>query len=156
MRRVDRAVDQQTTDEIIGRMKVCRVGMIDGDRPYVVPMNFGAAKVDDQWTFYFHCAREGRKIDVLRRYPRVFLEMDGAHELIDAEDGAQLSFAYECVMGEGEAEFIEDPAEKRRALDQIILNQTGRAGFSYADAAVDATCIFCVRVDSLSGKRRVR
>ena len=52
-------------DEIEGIIKkatCCRIGLVDGDEPYIVPLNFGY----ENSTLYFHGASEGRKIDLIK------------------------------------------------------------------------------------------
>ena len=70
MRRKDREVtDLGAIGRIIGDCKVLRLGMVDGRRPYVVPMNFGFDLRDGVLELYCHSALEGRKIEILRRNP---------------------------------------------------------------------------------------
>lgn len=61
---------------ILDRAKIVHVGMIDGDMPYVVPMNYGYTMEDGKLTLYLHGATRGRKLDVLRRNPKVFVQID--------------------------------------------------------------------------------
>jgi len=82
MRRNDRAVDSLTEiTSILEDCQVCRLAMCDEDMPYIVPLNFGYTLTDGVLTLYFHCAPEGRKVDILRRNPRVCFEMDIPREL---------------------------------------------------------------------------
>ena len=64
MRRQDKLItDRRRTATILDDAKVLRVGLIDGDRPYVVPMNFGRDG-DDLW---LHAtAASGLKLDCIR------------------------------------------------------------------------------------------
>ena len=63
MRRQDREVtDLGAIERIIGDCKVFRLGMIDGTRPYVVPMNFGYSLRDGVLELYARSALEGRKV----------------------------------------------------------------------------------------------
>ena len=73
--------EREVTDieEIIGILdsaKIVHVGMIDGDMPYVVPMNYGYTLEDGKLTLYLHGAKSGRKLDILRANPKVFVEID--------------------------------------------------------------------------------
>ena len=66
MRRSDREIrDRSSIDGILHAASVCHLALCDGDRPYVVPMSYGY----DGDRLYFHCASEGRKLDVVRRNP---------------------------------------------------------------------------------------
>lgn len=52
---------------------VMTLGLLDEGAPYVVPVNFDYKWEQDRFTFYFHCATEGKKLDCLRANPRVAL-----------------------------------------------------------------------------------
>ena len=55
MRRNDREVtDIQEIRALIDECKVIRLAMINGDKPYVVPLNFGYTYENGAFTFYFH------------------------------------------------------------------------------------------------------
>ncbi|RAZ95235.1 pyridoxamine 5'-phosphate oxidase family protein, partial [Klebsiella oxytoca] len=61
MRRTDREVtDPVKIREIITSCDCCRLGFCDGERAYVVPLDFGFEERDGRYTFYFHGAKEGR------------------------------------------------------------------------------------------------
>ncbi len=70
--------DQERIDTLIGSCQVCRLGFVDGDRPYIVPLNFGYALDGGRRIFYFHGAREGRKMDLARRNGTAGFELDAA------------------------------------------------------------------------------
>ena len=66
MRRADKEiVDRDELHRILDEAMVMRLGVLDGGRPYVVPLNF-AREGDDLW---FHAAKTGRKLDCLRAAP---------------------------------------------------------------------------------------
>jgi nitroimidazol reductase NimA-like FMN-containing flavoprotein (pyridoxamine 5'-phosphate oxidase superfamily) len=129
--------------------------MLDGDRPYIVPMNYGINCTDDQFKFYFHCARAGRKVEALRQNPSVCIEVDSDHNLTGAGDIAcEYGFAYRSFIGEGTAHFIETDDGKRAALDFIMLQQTGKSGFQYDEQSLNSVLVFEVELTSYSAKAR--
>ena len=63
MRRSDKEInDPKTILRIIEEAEVCRIALSDGEKPYIVPMNFG---YKDN-SLYLHSASEGEKIDILK------------------------------------------------------------------------------------------
>lgn len=53
MRRKEKEIsDESGVDAIIANATVCRLGMVNGDKPYIVPLSFG---YQDQ-ALYFHGA----------------------------------------------------------------------------------------------------
>jgi nitroimidazol reductase NimA-like FMN-containing flavoprotein (pyridoxamine 5'-phosphate oxidase superfamily) len=70
MRRKDREVTERLEMErIISRCRVCHLALSSADgRPYAVALNFGYAPGEPP-ALYFHCAAQGRKLDLLRQNP---------------------------------------------------------------------------------------
>ena len=77
MRRKDREVtDPERIEQIIADSHCCRIGFNDDGEVYIVPLSFGYARgADDSYTFYFHGASQGRKIDLIHKNPRVGFEL---------------------------------------------------------------------------------
>lgn len=152
MRRAEREVTEP--DRIIGildQCKVCRVGLNDGGEVYIVPMNFGYSMKEGRLFLYFHCAKEGRRVNILKKNHSVGFEMDCNHSLIQADCACQYSFRYASMIGNGEAEFIEDPKEKMKAFQIIMKHQTGK-DFEFNEQMVNPVTMFRIVVDDYSCK----
>ena len=154
MWRADREVkDLDKIKKFLKECKVSRVGMWDGEEVYVVPMNYGYEEEDgDVITIYFHCAKVGKKIDILKKNPKVCLEMDGKHELKEGAIPCQYGFYYESFIGNGEVQFIEDTKEKEKALSITMKHQTGKEFTEFNDKWVKAVCIFKVKLEKYTAK----
>ena len=127
MRRKDREVtDQEEIQQIFDECKVCRIGIMDEDGPYIVPMNYGYAKEEGKVILYFHGAREGKKIDLIKKNPKVGIELDYKHELVEGRLACQYSYHFASVIGKGTASIIDNPKEKLKALNIIMRHQTGK------------------------------
>ena len=154
MRRSDREVtDLQTIKEIIRACDCCRLGLCDAGKVYIVPLNFGYTEQGGKHTFYFHSAKEGRKLRALAADPLVAFEMDGAHRLLPAEEPCGWGYAYECLTGTGIAQLVEDPQEKCRALALLMRCQTGRE-FTFTQQQAEAVAVIRLRVQRMTGKAR--
>ena len=57
--------------EILDKSMIVHIGMIDGDEPYVVPMNYGYTLEDGELCIYLHGATVGRKIDIIKKNPKL-------------------------------------------------------------------------------------
>ena len=151
MRRKDREVtDPVRIREIIARCDCCRLGLCDGERAYVVPLDFGFAEEDGRYTFYFHGAKEGRKMDLLRRNRWASFEMDCGHEWVVGEKAQETTSRFQCVMGGGPVTFLETEEEKRAGLTAILAHVTGRDQWDIGGAA--NTQVFRLDVEELSCK----
>lgn len=149
MRRSEKEIaSRDDIDRIIGRASVCRLAMIDGEMPYIVPLNFGYSGD----TFYFHSAREGRKIDVLARGGKVCFEIDCGHELVTASEPCNWSMRFESVIGYGAVRFIDHPELKLKALE-CIMAQYSSEPFSFPEASVAGIAVFELQIESMTAKR---
>lgn len=150
MRRHDREIiETARIEDVLKRATVCRLAMADGETPYIVPLCFGYAEN----RLYFHCATAGRKIDILRRYPRVCFEVDCDQELIESPQACGWSMRFRSVIGEGRATLIDDPAAKRAALD-IIMRHYSERDYSYPEDTLAKTLIIRVDIERMTGKQK--
>lgn len=154
MRRKDREItDIKEIMNIIKGCQVCRLAMCDGARPYIVPMNFGVEQGGERVTLYVHCAKEGKKLDVLRENPSVCVEFDRGHKLLEGPIACAHSFAYESVIGEGRAEILTDPTEKGEGLASLHRHMTGKV-FDFTPQQVECAEVLRITLDTVTGKRR--
>jgi len=151
VRRQEREItDRAQIRAIMEEARVCRIGLSDDGTPYVVPVNFGLGEN----CLYFHCAAQGRKLDIIRRNERVCFEMDHFREVVLGQSACGCSARYESVIGFGRAVILEDPAEKRLALDRIMEHYGLPGPFTYQDEVVAKTTVVRIDVTGLTAKRR--
>lgn len=154
MRRKDREItDFNEILAIMEKCDVCRLAMVDNSLPYVVPMNFGFTAENGKVTLYFHSAKEGRKIDILKMNPTVCVEMDCSHQLITGEKACDFTMDFESIIGSGKAEFIDSEEEKKFALTQIMRKYSDAGTFEFDETLLKRTTIIKVVVSDVSGKR---
>lgn len=154
MRRKDREIiDIPTTLEIIRHCKVLRLAMCADQTPYIVPLNFGYAYEDGVFSFYFHCAGQGKKLDLMAKNPAVCFEMDRGHALAPADSPCGYGYNYESVIGSGTVQIVTDTKDKKRFLSAIMAHQTGET-FCFNDSQASAVTVCKIQVDSLSAKAR--
>ena len=155
MRRKDRQIiDLEAIRAILDKAKVLHLAMIDGDRPYVVPLNYGYTLENGALTLYLHSAREGRKLDVLRQNDRVaFVLETNVSQVSGGDIPCKYGEAYASVMGEGRAVLLTDSAEKMAALSILMKTQTGST-FSFTPEMTDGVAVIRIDVDSFTAKAR--
>lgn len=148
MRRHDKEiVSVVEIHKILDNARVCRVAMVDGDRPYVVPLCFAR----HENALYLHSALKGKKIEVLEQQPDVCFEVDALLETMDSDDPCNWSMRYQSVIGFGRAVFVENMDEKRNALQLIFKRYAGSDGM-FPDSQVHATAVIRIDIDSMTGK----
>lgn len=143
--------EQQVTDineiiEILDKSKVVHVGMIDGDEPYVVPMNYGYILEDGKLVIYLHGARRGRKIDAIKANPKVFYEMCCDITPFEGDVACRYGITYASIMGRGVATLVEDVEEKKQALSILMKTQSGK-DFTFEDKLT--TVVSIIKIDTL-------
>ncbi len=154
MRRAERQVrDEKEIRYILDRCQVCRLAMVEEGIPYILPLSFGYCLEQGRLQLYFHSAREGRKIRLLRQTPRVGFEMDCGHSLLKGDTACSHSFAYASVIGQGRAAFLEDPLQKASGLQIIMRQQTGQADWpELYEQDLSKVAVFTVTADRFSVK----
>lgn len=153
MRKEKRQISPKEVLQVIDKCNVCRIGLFDGEFPYIVPLNFGFEITDSQLWLYFHSAVEGRKLDILKKNPNVCFEMDTSHELTTGPMPCDYSMNYDCVMGEGVIEFAETRDEKLHALSKLLEHYGRKGPYEWREEVLAITCVLRLRVSSVSGKR---
>lgn len=156
MRRKDREVtDAKELVELIEKSKVCYVAMIDEGFPYIVPLSFGYKITEKGLTLYFHSAKEGKKLDVIRKNGNVCFNISVQEKLTINDDiPCSSGCTYGSVTGIGTAEIIESVEEKCHALSVLMKHQAGKTVVFNAKQA-DAVCVFKINVKEFTGKRKV-
>lgn len=99
-------LDSQMKDHVLENNVIGRLGYMDGEKIYIIPVSY----------YYFNKkyiiihSREGKKIDILRKYPHVCFEV----EEIDNMNN------YRVVLIWGTYEELTDPKERYYALNLLI------------------------------------
>jgi len=145
--------DMNEIVKILDSSKVVHVGMIDGDEPYVVPMNYGYTLEDGKLTLWLHCAKRGRKLDVLRTNNKVFFEMECGIQPFDGDIACRYGISYSSIMGRGTAEIVEDTELKKAALTHLMKTQTGK-DFEFEDKMASIVSIIKIDTVEFTAKHR--
>ncbi|MBP1047323.1 pyridoxamine 5'-phosphate oxidase family protein [Enterococcus sp. BWM-S5] len=158
MRRKDREIlDLEKIKEIVEACHVVRLAMFDEPFPYIVPVNFGYHWQEEALTLYIHGARQGKKVRLLENNPMVAVEMDCNHELIEAGTVAEkYSYAYQSLIGFGEAFIIQELEEKKQALQLLMDHEVKHTAYNFPpDKMIAATGIIKIVLSSYSCKEHI-
>ncbi len=145
--------DMQEIISIIDKAKVLHLGLVDGDEPYVVPMNYGYTMEDGKMTVYLHGALQGRKLDIIRVNPKVFFELDCDIVPFEGKTACNYGITYASVMGRGKAVIVEDTEEKIKGLQVLMKTQTGR-DFDITDKMAGIVSVIRIDVSDFTAKKR--
>ncbi|ABS61459.1 MULTISPECIES: pyridoxamine 5'-phosphate oxidase family protein [Fervidobacterium] len=150
MRRKDRELPEQQTFEILKSGDYGVLATFNGEYPYGIPVNYA---FDGEY-IYIHCAKEGHKIENIKKFSNVCFTIVKSYEILPDE----LSTAYESVIAFGKASIVENEDEKRGALELIgkkYSNNLEKIKGEIADS-IQRVSIIKIEIEHISGKSRKR
>lgn len=154
MRRSDREMER---DEALKFLEVGEVGYLalsNGKEPYIVPLNYLVFK--DQ--IFFHCANEGRKLEILKsnaRYCFAVSQMDG---IKTGPAACDYGTYFHSVLAFGQARVVTEEKEKIDILTRITEKHCP-PGTSFTPVTTEraaGTTVVALSIEQLSGKARLR
>ena len=149
MRRNDREITERTEiDAILNAANVMRIALVDGDTPFLVPVFY----CYDGKSVYFHSAKSGTKIDIIKRNNKICFEVGIKHGVIEDAMACDFEARHKTVIGFGRAVFVKDDDEKIKALDRIVALFTSKR-FDYPKSNLDRTAVIRIDIDSIKGKK---
>lgn len=149
MRRSEKQVnDSDSIQKIIKNALVCRLALADGDQPYVIPVSFGI----DNSELYVHSALQGKKVDIIRKNPKIGFEIESDVSIVPHEIACKWGFRYRSIVGTGVAELVTDNLEKRFGISVIMSHYTDKE-FSFPQEALDKTLIIKIKILSMTVKQ---
>lgn len=143
-------LEKEALENIIRASQVCHMGMVDGNKPYVLAFNFGYAENK----IYLHSANRGKKFGILEQNPYVSVFFDTDHKLFARNEvvGCSWRMAYRSVLAEGTASIVTDFDEKVLGLQLIMQQYAHRSDFVFGKPAVDNVAIIRIDVDHMTGR----
>lgn len=155
MRRKDREItDFNQIVKMISHCEVLRLGLADGEFPYIVPVNFSyeADAANGNICFYIHGAMAGRKYELLKKNPKCSFEMDNLLKIDYLYDCHDITTRYECVMGTAEAEEIADYNKEKIMQEKVLSRWEEAKTFPWNRDSLARCAMFKLVVKSISGK----
>ncbi len=149
-----RKANQEITDPeilhaILNGSTVCRVAMNDNGTPYLLPFNYGYKN----GCIYIHTSTEGKKLEILRKFPRVCFEIELKAEIIRSETPCNWATRYRSIIGYGTVEILADYEKKREGLQIIMEHYGAKAPYVFPHKQVDSVMILRLGIDSMTGKQ---
>ena len=149
MRRKERKISDKEAFEILTKGEYGILSMCTPDNEgYGIPLNY--VLCGDR--IYFHCAVEGKKLDILKINNRVSFCVVGTTQLLPAEFGT----VFESCIVSGPAS-IADGDEKREGLKQLVAKYSGdyiAEGDDYINKFYERVLVIKLSIESFSGKAR--
>ena len=151
MRRKKQALSTEESLALLNR-GISGVLAVTGDQgyPYAVPLSY----VYDNNKIFFHCALSGHKLDAIAANNKVSFCVVGQDRVMPQE----YTTYFRSVIIFGRARILEDPIEKRTALEKLAAKyspeqETGR--LREIDRLFERTCMVEIVIEHITGKEAV-
>ena len=115
-------------------------------------MNFGYDITGEQIVLYFHCAKEGRKIDLIPIQSVVTFEMDTKHKLVEGKLACEFSYLYQGIMGMGALDIVSNEDEKIYGLKKIMAHYSAEERWMFNEKIVDMINVLKLSIKTMSCK----
>ena len=148
MKRKERQLSAELTEKILNK---CTNGVLSviGDEgyPYGVPVSYAYS----DGKIFFHCAKEGHKVDAIKNNPKVSFTVIAQDDVIPEKYGTDFA----SVIAFGKASFVEDPEEMLKSHIPIIekySNEYYDGGIEYFNKAKAAMRMVKIDIEHITGK----
>jgi len=143
MRRTEREVlDVEFMHRVLRDAQEIYLALNCEDAPYVIPVNH----LLHNDCIFFHCALEGRKLDLLQRDPRI-----GFTAAVDIRIEGTTT-RYRSVCGSGIATLVADPDLRREVLKAFADRYRAPCVFPISAEKFARTGVVCISIQTLTGK----
>ena len=143
-------------EKILENVEVGRISLCDGSMPYMVPLNF----LYHRGKIAFHCAWEGKKLDIIATNPRCCFEVDQYTGEVAPHQKVQCHLDYDSVLAFGKARIENNEEEKIRLLQMFAEKYSenyrkpvSEGGKRFDRPSVSECCCIVIDVKELTGRR---
>ena len=154
MRRADRAQDRTFSLALIDNCTHGVAALSTGTNiPYCLPLSF--VRMDNR--LYFHCAREGRKLDLLRANPNVCITFVGGDQPAFVPPSTYTTY-FQSAIVTGTAQEVTDSEEKIAALRALCQKLTPEHMEAFDNAmakSLAVTAVWRIDIEEITGKAKL-
>ena len=141
--------NEESIDALMHKSEYGTLALCSANKPYSLPINF--VKVGD--ALYFHGAKKGRKIDILKENSFASFSIVEAHAMIQSYFSSDEGLAcpatqfFKSIIIDGVVEFVEEYEEKVSALSALMQKLQPEGKYkTLSDAAytkaINATSVY--------------
>jgi len=123
--------------------------MCNDENPYAVPINhsYYSGKL------YFHCATEGRKLEMIRENPKVcYMANSYFGDPVNYKKGMVCHGEWESVIAYGNARVLEEPAEICKAFVKFMKHY-GSDDYEPSEESLETTTAIVIDIESMTARR---
>ncbi len=116
--------DINKIENILSSARVCRIALIDGEYPYIIPLCFGYNLTGGKLEIYFRCEEKGKKMDIMKANSNAAFEIDKLHDIVKTDPACGFTAHYHSITGTGTIEIITG-VEKITGLNLLMKKYFG-------------------------------
>ena len=152
MRRKNQALSAKECAAVLNRGASGVLALAGEDNyPYAVPMSF----VYDGDSLYFHCAKNGHKLDVIRCNSKASFCVIDQDQIVPEE----YTTYFRSVIVFGTIRILENEQEKRIAIEKLALKYAPGDSAQNRRSAIDrewnALCMMEMKIEYMTGKEAI-
>ena len=152
MRRSAQALGVDACREVLSRGTSGVLALLGyGGWPYAVPMSYAF----DGEKLFFHCAREGHKLDAIRREARASFCVVDRDEVVPEE----YTTYFRSVIVFGRVRILEDEAQMRAAIELLARRYFPQDSAENRHRAIErewaGLCMLEMDIEHMSGKEAI-
>lgn len=150
MRLSNQALTKEECEEIL-KCGIDGVLALSGDDgyPYALPINY----FYNDGKIYFHCAKEGHKIDAVKNCSKASFCVVAKNDVVPLD----YTTYFKSVIAFGNIKIMEDGPLKRKAIEDLAIRYTPDDTKENRDAMIDAywqrLCMLEFDITELTGKQ---
>ena len=123
----------------------------DNDCPYALPINY----YYDGDKIYFHCAKEGHKLDAIRKCPKASFCVVDKHQVLPEKYATH----YTSVIVFGQISEITDESKKRIAIEKLSIKYAPHDTTDNRNKEInvcwDRLCMLEMSIEHMTGKKSI-
>ena len=151
--------DQELIQNILDDAEYGTLALCANNKPYSVPINF----VEVDWEIYFHGAKKGKKVSLIRENAQASFSVVESFSLLpsyfstDKGNACPATHLYKSVIIDGIMKFVEDYDEKALALESLMkkLQKEGKyipLNHEMYKKSINAVALYKLVPEEISGK----
>jgi len=159
MKQIFEMKDTQVIEKLLDDSESGTLAICIENRPYSVPLNF--VKIDN--AIYFHGAKKGKKVEILKANSFASFSVVESHSLIQSYFSSDEGLAcpathfFKSIIVDGKVIFVDDYDEKVKAMGAFMqkLQPEGKYILMNDDVykkAMNATLIYKLEIDEMKAK----
>jgi nitroimidazol reductase NimA-like FMN-containing flavoprotein (pyridoxamine 5'-phosphate oxidase superfamily) len=142
-------------EKVLNQAEVGRIAFSDGFLPYIIPLNF----VYHEGKIAFHCAWEGKKLELIKKNPNCCFEVDEFMGEVSYHYDSLCHLDYDSVLAFGKARIENGVKEKLRFFQllhakykEIYRKPLSKGGIRFEEKNISEACCVVIDIKELTGR----